>query len=101
MSAMWPIIQYLSLASQDLHFSPTLRLGAVPPPGNRLIAAASTTGMQLSVVSIPSVVLHDLYEAPLVLIRPDQIVAWRGFDDEAAPEVVARLLGKTPSQGRQ
>ena len=37
--------------------------------------------------------LLDLYEAPLVLIRPDQIVAWRGFTAESAPRVLATVTG--------
>jgi hypothetical protein len=36
---------------------------------------------------------RDLYGADLVLIRPDQIVAWRGNDDRAAASVLAQLTG--------
>lgn len=36
--------------------------------------------------------LHALYEAPLVLIRPDHIVAWRGADPPAAGAVWRRVL---------
>ena len=56
-----------------------LRLGADPPAGERLIAAAATAGMQLDVIHIPSEIVLRLYQAPLALIRPDQIVAWRGL----------------------
>jgi 2-polyprenyl-6-methoxyphenol hydroxylase-like FAD-dependent oxidoreductase len=40
--------------------------------------------------------LRDLYEADLALIRPDQIVAWRGSASQAAMlgEVLTRALGR-------
>jgi len=71
-----------------------LRLGKSAPPAERLIAAACDTGMQLDVVHLPSDELLSLYEAPLALIRPDQIVAWRGTDDENASHVIAKVLGR-------
>lgn len=37
--------------------------------------------------------LIDLYEAPLILIRPDHIVAWRGASDAHAPQVMRQALG--------
>jgi len=36
--------------------------------------------------------LIDLYEAPLVLIRPDHIVAWRGTSDADASQVMRQVL---------
>jgi 2-polyprenyl-6-methoxyphenol hydroxylase-like FAD-dependent oxidoreductase len=71
-----------------------LRLGASAPTGERLIAAAVAAGMRLQVVYVASDALRRLYEAPLGLIRPDQIVAWRGPDDRYATQIVARALGK-------
>ncbi len=35
----------------------------------------------------------DLYEANLALIRPDQIVAWRGDPSQSAKSVFKRVLG--------
>jgi hypothetical protein len=57
--------------------------------------AAAAAGMDLRVFEPPPGVsdLKALYEAPLALIRPDQIVAWRGSDASDAPAVVARVLG--------
>jgi 2-polyprenyl-6-methoxyphenol hydroxylase-like FAD-dependent oxidoreductase len=76
-----------------------VRFGAAPPSGERLIAAAAAAGMQLHVVHIRSDSVRDRYEAPLALIRPDQIVAWRGFDDDqAAVQVIDKLLGKRLQQ---
>jgi hypothetical protein len=37
---------------------------------------------------------RELYRADLALIRPDQIVAWRGNDEGAAGAVLARLTGR-------
>jgi hypothetical protein len=46
----------------------------------------------LSVVRLADPEVHAAYEAPLVLIRPDQIVAWRGHATAAADDIVQRLL---------
>jgi len=71
-----------------------IRLGADPPAGERLIAAGATAGMQLDVIHIPSEIVLRLYQAPLALIRPDQIVAWRGFDDQSAVQMIDKVLGR-------
>jgi len=55
--------------------------------------AAAAMGLDLKVVHQPSDEILALYEAPMVLIRPDQIVAWRGHDAKQAPEVLAQVLG--------
>jgi 2-polyprenyl-6-methoxyphenol hydroxylase-like FAD-dependent oxidoreductase len=55
--------------------------------------AAAAMGLDLEVVHQPSDEILALYEAPMVLIRPDQIVAWRGHDAKQAPEVLAQVLG--------
>jgi 2-polyprenyl-6-methoxyphenol hydroxylase-like FAD-dependent oxidoreductase len=56
--------------------------------------AARRAGADLRIVKAPAS-LRDLYEADLALIRPDQVVAWRGSAPEArlARNVVARALG--------
>jgi hypothetical protein len=46
--------------------------------------------MPLTVVDRSEEELRDLYAADLALIRPDQIVAWRG---NRAPDDVEKLLG--------
>ncbi|NPU09897.1 FAD-dependent oxidoreductase [Bradyrhizobium sp. 83002] len=48
----------------------------------------------VKVVSLPRA-LRDLYEADLALIRPDQVVAWRGSASQAGtlPRVMARAAG--------
>lgn len=54
-------------------------------------AQASQRGLDLQVVEMHNPDLLALYGAPLVLIRPDQVVAWRG-DSEASPATVWPLL---------
>ena len=48
--------------------------------------------MNLAVVDVPDAGARELYEAPLALLRPDQVVGWRGADDHQADAVLARLL---------
>ena len=71
-----------------------LRLGESAPSAEGLLTAAAAAGMALAIVHVQSNILQPLYEAPLVLIRPDQIVAWRGTNDGDAIQVIARVLGK-------
>jgi 2-polyprenyl-6-methoxyphenol hydroxylase-like FAD-dependent oxidoreductase len=59
-------------------------------------AAARSLGVDLKVVrpeagQVPD--LRALYEAPLTLIRPDHIVAWRGHEDISAQRVLRQVLG--------
>lgn len=54
---------------------------------------AASMGLDLKVVSQASEEILALYEAPMVLIRPDQIVAWRGHDGQQAKTVLAQALG--------
>jgi 2-polyprenyl-6-methoxyphenol hydroxylase-like FAD-dependent oxidoreductase len=66
-----------------------LRLGPRPPDAAGFIEAARRRGMKLTIVDLPDPAPRDLYQADLVLIRPDQIVAWRG---NAVPGDPDRLL---------
>ena len=50
--------------------------------------------MDLRVVRLPHAALRELYEAPLALIRPDQIVAWRGMTADGATDVLSRVTGR-------
>jgi 2-polyprenyl-6-methoxyphenol hydroxylase-like FAD-dependent oxidoreductase len=47
-------------------------------------AAAAKAGVPLTVLDLRGSALDVLYAAPLALIRPDQFVAWRGADADAA-----------------
>ncbi len=70
-----------------------LVLGPEPVDTTAFEYAATTLGMDLKAVLHTSPEILDLYQAPLVLIRPDQIVAWRGHGGEPAQPVVAKVMG--------
>lgn len=78
-----------------------LRLGRRAPPAEGFAAAARRRGLALSIVAIEGDAARDLYQADLCLIRPDQIVAWRGNDDAGADAVLAQATGATAATGRQ
>lgn len=71
-----------------------LVLGPEAPSTAEFEAAARTLSTDLRVVRLPQATLRDLYEAPLALIRPDQIVAWRGSSATDAATVLARVTGR-------
>jgi 2-polyprenyl-6-methoxyphenol hydroxylase-like FAD-dependent oxidoreductase len=73
-----------------------LDLGAANE-ASRFHDQALRMGLDLRVLAIDSGDLRRLYEAPLTLIRPDQIVAWRGhrFDET----VLRRVSGWLPGAG--
>jgi 2-polyprenyl-6-methoxyphenol hydroxylase-like FAD-dependent oxidoreductase len=66
-----------------------LRLGAHDGAG--FIEGARKRGLDLKVFDIKKA--KDLYAAELALIRPDQIVAWRGNSDHDAGGVFGQLTG--------
>jgi 2-polyprenyl-6-methoxyphenol hydroxylase-like FAD-dependent oxidoreductase len=78
----------------SLNFEWTLLVLGPDAPGSRgFVDGAAASGLDLRVVTHPSADLRALYEAPLALIRPDQIVAWRGSDDSDARQVLAQVSG--------
>lgn len=73
-----------------------LRLGSRPPPPGSLIDAAESRRMPLRIVDIADRGIAALYEMPLVLVRPDGHVAWRGDRiPEDALALIDRLRGAT------
>jgi len=76
-----------------------LALGRSPPSTAPFENAAARLGVDLGVVRHADVALAALYEAPLALIRPDQIVAWRGGSSDDAGAVLARASGHAASRG--
>jgi 2-polyprenyl-6-methoxyphenol hydroxylase-like FAD-dependent oxidoreductase len=56
--------------------------------------AAHRLGLDLAVFDLRTGEARELYGAELALIRPDQVVAWRGGDDRTAESVLARLTGR-------
>lgn len=74
-----------------------LALGPDAPGTAGFVNAATALGLDLKVVAQTSTAVRALYEAPLALIRPDQIVAWRGSDDSSALQVLAQASGHPPA----
>jgi 2-polyprenyl-6-methoxyphenol hydroxylase-like FAD-dependent oxidoreductase len=72
-----------------------LALGAKPADAAPFRAAAAAMNMPLAIVPIPGDEARDLYGADLALIRPDQIVAWRGNSAADATGVLRRVVGLT------
>ncbi|MBM3527928.1 MAG: hypothetical protein FJX62_07535 [Alphaproteobacteria bacterium] len=70
-----------------------LRLGPKSPDASPFAEAAKTLGVPLSVVDVTTGEARELYGADLALIRPDQIVAWRGNAATDAAAVLRRVSG--------
>jgi 2-polyprenyl-6-methoxyphenol hydroxylase-like FAD-dependent oxidoreductase len=71
-----------------------LALGPDLPATDAFVQAARELALDLRVVQHPDSALRDLYQARLALIRPDQIVAWRGDDASPAADVLRRASGR-------
>ena len=71
-----------------------LRLGPRPPKADGLLAAFAERGVPVKALDVQSPVARDLYERDIVVVRPDQHVAWRGnADPPDAADVVAQVTG--------
>ena len=70
-----------------------LRLGTAPPDVEPFRSTADAMGINLKIVDVPAVEARDLYGTDLALIRPDQVVAWRGRSAVEASEVLNRVCG--------
>ena len=66
--------------------------GADPAP---LVAAFAGAGVPLEVVGTPSAEVAAHYERPLVLVRPDGHVAWRGEAAANADRIAAVVAGRS------
>lgn len=55
--------------------------------------AALQCHLDFKVLRFDSQELLDLYEANLVLIRPDQIVAWRGANANEVTQILKQASG--------
>ncbi len=69
-----------------------LRLGASAPECQGLEDAARRRGVPLRTVALADPKLAELYEKPLVLVRPDGHVAWRGTEAPADPLALIDLV---------
>ena len=74
-----------------------LRIGPAAPSGVALITAAAARGIPLEVLDLDATaVRHEYDDVPLVLVRPDQHVAWRSCTDPSATDagrILARVTG--------
>ncbi|MEM8852553.1 MAG: hypothetical protein AAGD34_02560 [Pseudomonadota bacterium] len=68
----------------------TVADGADPAP---LEAAFAAAGVPLRTVRVPTAALASLMEQPLVLVRPDGHVAWRGAVAEDAANITNVVTG--------
>lgn len=71
-----------------------LAFGGADP--SALVAAAARRGVPLTCLRLDEPDLAPIYEAPMLLVRPDQHVAWRGTaidDAQRADAVIARSIG--------
>jgi hypothetical protein len=59
-----------------------------------LVEAAGRRGLPLAVLDVDASGMREIYRRKLVLVRPDQHVAWRGDREPAAPlELIDRVRG--------
>ena len=66
-----------------------LRVGARPPSGAALVTAAISRGLSLTVLEVPEAEAIKKYEGyGLILVRPDQHVAWRSKEEPASPDAI-------------
>ena len=71
-----------------------LRLGGSAADAQPFADAARQRGLSLTVLDLAdNEAARRLYQADWALIRPDQVVAWRGSDTAGAPSLLAHLLG--------
>ena len=66
------------------------------PPSEALVAAAARRGVPLDVLRIDDPDIVRVYGRGLLLVRPDQHIAWRGAaceDARAADAIVSRVAG--------
>ena len=72
--------------------------GPNPPTTRSLVEAFNNAGVPLTLYENQSDELLDTYECPLVLVRPDGHVAWRGTTEPDQPgDIVDRVRGALPA----
>ena len=72
-----------------------LRLGPRIAETTRFETAANERGVPVRVLDVTAPGARDLYERNLILIRPDQHIAWRGDESPVDPDqVLARVVGQ-------
>jgi 2-polyprenyl-6-methoxyphenol hydroxylase-like FAD-dependent oxidoreductase len=84
-----PVLDRLGPDYTLIRFDPEIEVGA-------LVGAAAAAGVPLAVVDAARPETPPVFEHPLVVVRFDQHVVWRGHDVRDAPQLVDRLRA-TPS----
>lgn len=78
-------------------FGPEFTLLALPDAKDEDIAAIETefaaSAVPLAVLRLDRADIAEAYGAPLVLVRPDQQIAWRGADAQGIASVAAIVTG--------
>lgn len=67
------------------------------PAAQRIQAAAQVLGIPLRTIAPQVPALQALCDADLVLVRPDQHVAWRGADADQGCAALSRAAGREPT----
>jgi hypothetical protein len=65
-------------------------------PSDELVAAAAQSGMPLAVLQVDDPQIVKVYGCGMLLVRPDQHIAWRGSacdDRNTANAILSRVLG--------
>lgn len=75
-----------------------LRLGHASPPADPLIGAANRLRVPVEEVTIPEPTVAGAFEQPLVLVRPDRHIAWRG---STCPDDCEALLALVTGQSER
>jgi hypothetical protein len=71
-----------------------LRLGSGAPDASAFAVAAGRRGVPLRVLDVADQDVRELYDRDLVLVRPDQHVAWRGNNIPTdCDRLLARVVG--------
>ena len=74
-----------------------LRLGPRTSDTTQFVEAAKALSIPLTVVDAASEETHELYGAELALVRPDQIIAWRGEERADPTSILRQAAGHTDS----
>lgn len=72
-----------------------LRLGPHAQDASAMMNAAARQNIPLKVLDVPDTDARDLYERDLVVIRPDQHVAWRGNKSADPDRLLAQAIAST------
>jgi hypothetical protein len=71
-----------------------VRVGAKAPDVEKILEASTERKVPLKVVDLPSDAAAERFRAALILVRPDQYIAWRGAEIHAAPAaLIDRVRG--------